>query len=545
MPEPLSVEQLRDQLKKLGYLSHGIERWFALDPWRSRTFWSELLVIASKVGAAMSLALTIPILSVMLLRNRPMEGVDLVALGLSYMAFSFAAVFVIVLLAALFMRVRPRTPIEHPRVLLAISIALSALLCAGPVAWWLGFHSPALLLERLAFLSLLLLSFLFGVTILAAALLSFSIHSTQQIPSVRHRRRMLPIAVVAVAIFISVWLLSLHSEIQSPARPQQIVIRPTGLRIAFLAVDGLSYEIFAAGKMASGLHILPCTPVAAPSAAERWATAGSGTEGRLHAVRAIEGVRSRLTGSVLQSVSTTDVLLRNVVPAFGFFRRAPIPPTVRRRDYVWEILASRGVSSFAVNWWVTDQKKSASLNSENQEHVFASAHQAGRPPAEEAAAIDRIALSRVAEAATKERRQFVTAFLPALDIILNRIGLDASARLTFSVGQLEAIDQAVSDLHGQGYEVILLGMPGDNQSGRGVIGSTIPLTSRPASALDVAPTLADLQGFPASSEMKGSSLLPESTQTRLPSFGAREQSSGSQHVDEEYYQSLKSLGYVQ
>ena len=79
----------------------------------------------------------------------------------------------------------------------------------------------------------LLLAFLFGVTLLTAALLSFSIHSTRQIPSVRHRRRMLPIAVVALAIFTAVSLLSFRSEPQTAARPQQIVIRPTGRRVAF------------------------------------------------------------------------------------------------------------------------------------------------------------------------------------------------------------------------------------------------------------------------------------------------------------------------
>ena len=102
----------------------------------------------------------------------------------------------------------------------------------------------------------------------------------------------------------------------------------------------------------------------------------------------------------------------------------------------------------------------------------------------------------------------------------------------------------MSDLHSRGYDVVTLGMPGDLQSGRGLIASTIPLAAQRASALDVAPTLADLEGFPASDEMKGHSLLPGSTQTRLPSFGARETANTSPHVDEEYYESLKSLGYI-
>ena len=44
------VESLRTQLRERGYLTHGIERWFALDPWSSRAFWLELITLALKAA---------------------------------------------------------------------------------------------------------------------------------------------------------------------------------------------------------------------------------------------------------------------------------------------------------------------------------------------------------------------------------------------------------------------------------------------------------------------------------------------------------------
>jgi len=55
MPAVESVDQLREQLKNLGYLSHGIERWFARDPWSSRTFWQELVLVAAKAATLIAL----------------------------------------------------------------------------------------------------------------------------------------------------------------------------------------------------------------------------------------------------------------------------------------------------------------------------------------------------------------------------------------------------------------------------------------------------------------------------------------------------------
>ena len=67
MPDP-SVDLLRQQLRDRGYLSHGIERWFALDPWSSRTFWLELAIVALKAALVVALFGILPPTAVMLFR---------------------------------------------------------------------------------------------------------------------------------------------------------------------------------------------------------------------------------------------------------------------------------------------------------------------------------------------------------------------------------------------------------------------------------------------------------------------------------------------
>ena len=89
------------------------------------------------------------------------------------------------------------------------------------------------------------------------------------------------------------------------------------------------------------------------------------------------------------------------------------------------------------------------------------------------------------------------------------------------------------------YEVVLVGMPGEGQRGSAVMASTIPLRAK--SAWDVAPALLSLLGFPASAEMPGGPPGP-----RIATYGPRAaDATASGSVNEEYYQNLKSLGYIQ
>jgi hypothetical protein len=173
-----------------------------------------------------------------------------------------------------------------------------------------------------------------------------------------------------------------------------------------------------------------------------------------------------------------------------------------------------------VNWWTTDSQAS----------IFAAAKG-------DAAAVDAAAAAQLLSGVKRESPRFATVYLPALDILLNRLPLDPSARLAASVGVLDRIAATVAVLRGRGYDVVLVGLPGDGQGGRAVVAGL-----KDAAPIDVAPTLCTLEGFPPSAEMPGRALAGDVP--RIPSYGARQTAAANMKVDQEYYENLKSLGYI-
>lgn len=512
-----SVDLLRQQLRDRGYLSHGIERWFALDPWSSRTFWLELAVVALKAALVIALFGILPPTAVMLFRNHPLSPIEVAALALIYGATWLAVVFTFIVLIALVLKLRPALAVDTPRALLVISLIAAALLTALFGIWWSRFATPPTLPELLTGIGLTIVFFLMSTIVVSAALLSFSIYELKRVPAIHQHSRTVPMTVAAVVMLALLFIPAQEKSIGQ--EPVQVVTTPSTRRIALVAVDGLTFEIFASRADLERAFVTErsIVPVDGASTTERWASAGTGVPTRIHGVRAIEGIRFRGGSHIIQTISDADVPIRT------FGTRQPLPPTVRRRDFVWEVFEHRGMQVLAVNWWTSSEGVT-------QQTVFAQAK--GDP-----LAVDAIA----ARDALGTNAQFVTVYLPALDVILNRLPLDRSAQLAQSVRALDHLSQTLAALKSRGYDVILIGMPGDHQTGRAVLASTVTISAG-KSAYDVAPTLCALLGFPASNEMPGASLAGDVP--RITTYGIRTGSSTSTKVDEEYYENLKSLGYI-
>jgi hypothetical protein len=261
-------------------------------------------------------------------------------------------------------------------------------------------------------------------------------------------------------------------------------------------------------------------------------------------VHAIEGVRLRGSERLVQSVSRFDVVMRNVAEWLSMAQREPLPPSIRRRAYVWETIASRGIRAASVNWWTTQESSSPVLTTVAQESIFARATR-GRSAVEAAGTIDVLAIAATKSIAAGEGLRFVAVYLPALDIYLNRLHVDPGTELAALVRSAEAIETAVEDLRRDGFDVVLAGMPAEEQPGAAVLATDGSLELRGATLLDLAPTLCDLFGFPRSAEMPGRSLVPQSAQPVIPTFGERQTSQSALPVDEEYYKGLRALGYIQ
>ena len=524
-------EDLRNQLRQRGYLSHGIERWFALDPWSSRAFWAELATVAAKAATLIAVFGSLPCVAIMLARNRPLSAVETFELFVIYAVAWFVIGFIVVTGVALLLKIRPELTIDTPRGLLAISIATSVLLLVPLAWWWYEFDSVASTAELAVGGALVVIFFLVATIVVSAALLSFTIYELQRIPAIHQRPRSVPLAVAAALLVALLFVPAYAMPERRAAPPQQVVTAPSKRHVALVAIDGLSDDILRSRPdfTREFTMIEPLRSIGGHSTTERWATVGTGVPASLHGVRAVEGVRLAAGSHVLQSVSRADLVLR----AVG--QRQPLPPTTRRRDYVWEIFAGRGVPSLSVNWWTTSDVRTGALTSIGQQTIFANAKS-------NALAVDVIAIQRFKSELNASRPQFATIYLPALDVILNRVAAEPSARLAESIRALDGALALVRELRTRGYVVLLIGLPGEAQSGRGVFGTSMNIRAA-TSPLDVAPTICALIGFPASAEMEGTSLVDE-TGPRIASYGSRSSTESSTKLNQEYYESLRSLGYI-
>ncbi|HEY0160645.1 MAG TPA: alkaline phosphatase family protein [Thermoanaerobaculia bacterium] len=526
------VESLRNQLRERGYLTHGIERWFALDPWSSRAFWQELATVALKAAVLLAVFGALPFAAVMVFRNYPLNALETLGLFLTYAAAWLVFAFAVVVAIALILKVRPALPIEGPRALLAISFAAGALLVAPFAIWWYRFDTAPPLTELIVGVILAVIFFLVATIVVSAALLSFSIYELQRVPAIHQKRRGAPMAVAAAAL-IALLFVPAYAERERFELEPMVVTTPTTANVAFIAVDGLTYDIYRSRpdivrEMPFELQI---SAIRGDSTTERWASVGTGVRTEHHGVRAIEGVRFRGGRHVLQRISQADFILMTIAPALGIARREPLPPTVRRRDYIWEIFAERGVPSIAVNWWASASSNEAGLHVVGPETIFSDARG-------DALRVDSLATIAFVKELDTHRPRFATVYLPALDVILNRQQTDQSTQLASSLRALENLRNLLRITKRRGYDVVLVGMPGEGQLGSAVMASTRRLDAH--MAWDVAPLLLENLGFPASKEMPGGT-----AQQRIATYGPRATAGATQQLNDEYYENLKSLGYIQ
>jgi hypothetical protein len=541
-----SVDDLRRELRERGYLSHAIERWFAHDPFTvgrsSRAFWLELATVAAKAALLIALFAIVPLVAIMLFRNHPLSAGETLAMSLFYGVTGFAISFLLLVTIALVLKLRPTIVIDTPRALLAISFAAAALLAAPIAFWWYRFPTTPSWPELLTGIATMAAFFLITTIAVSAALLSFSIYELQRVPAIHQKPRGVAMTIAASILIAFLFLPTFAGQdARTSAPPLQVVTTPTNRTVTLIAVDGLTWELGRERLSRLGLFstIASIAPMPGASATERWASVGTGVPAALHGVRAVDGVRFRGGRHLLQSVSAVDFVLRNVAEAAGLASREPLPPTVRRRDYVWEIFAARSLSAVAVNWWTTADVRNGALDEISQKPVFAAASTPRATAEIEAMRVDDIASGRVIAEWQRERPRFTTVYLPALDIILNRLALDPPTQLAASVRALENLDRTILRMRGN---LIVIGLPGDGQRGHGIIASQLPMDSRPRSAFDLAPTLCALLGFPASDEMPGRSMI--GNDARISTYGPRITIAAPAKLNDEYYENLRSLGYI-
>lgn len=567
-PPLASVETVREELRRLGYLDSGLDRFVlraAGGESPLRASWRASLRVGLLGGTLAAGALLL--LAVGLDRRLLAEPRDLLlllvylwaALGLA----SGGVAWLAGLIAAWAARRLGRAPgAGLPRNLgLAVGVAVLVYLAL----WWRshgagatpGVHAAALGIALALCAALGRFASLAAVAVLSAG--GAAPHLPQASLS---RRHMLPLlAAAALAIGGGVALASYVGN-GTPSAPDYAVV-PTGLRVRVVGIDGLeagmAEQMLARGAMphlgtllARGARArLVAEPERVPAIV--WTTIATGRGPEAHGIRAA-GVR-RLPGMrtpVPQAENRLVAALGATADLLRITRAQPPTSVLRSVKTFWNVASDKGLRVGVVNWWATWPADAVNGYVVSDRAVFkldkggapdrevyppelfetlrALLPPAGAEPTEAVARARRLDLFH-SDAARRLRGgrppDLEALYLPGLDIVTTQeLGEAPMADLASLDRRLDAVRAyyafadgliagAAEDL-GAGDVLVLVGDPGRlARSGATPAEGLLVLAGGPVvaagdlgrvSSRDVAPTVLHLVGLPVSGELDGRAL---------------------------------------
>jgi hypothetical protein len=604
-----SVDQVRDELRRLGYLEHGVDR-FVLGGAGSTSAARASARAATRVGVLGGLlfgaALTLAAAGLdPRLRSEPRDLLVLsIYLVLALALVTALATFLGGLAAAGWARRRQRRP--GPTVSRNVGLALG-IAGLGYVALWWRAHAWA------APLWTQVLSLALGVALCAAlgrfgALASVAVLTAggmgDRLPEASlSRRRMVPLLAAAALLLGGAVAAAAYLSGTSAVAAPDFAVVPTGLQVRVLGIDGLDRrmadQMIARGEMpylqallAGGAHaVLRAEPEQVPAIV--WTTIATGRGPEAHGIHST-GAR-RLPGMRMPMPITGDDpfarALRSATDVLRLGRAQPATSVLRGAKTFWNVASEKGLRVGVVNWWATwpadavngyvvteralfKLEKGGSFEGETAPpEVFDRLRPLAARATEKPRGIDEFALA-AARALSGSRPPDVEAiYLPGLDIAtMQQVGEGGGADLAGLDARLDAVRayyRFADGLIGQAVDgmaasdvLVLVGDPGRmaRRSGtaegllavRGAIvraGDLGTVTER-----DIAPTVLHLAGLPKSGELEGRVLedaLSPAFRAAHPvrtvtSYGRRFAGRPAESAfDRDMLEQLRSLGYVQ
>jgi hypothetical protein len=566
-PPLASVDSVREELRRLGYLDSGIDR-FVLGAAGGESPLRASLRAALRVGllggtlAAGALAL----LAVGLDRRLLLEPRDL-ALLLAYLwvALGLAtggAAWLAGLAAAWAARRLGRPPAPGlPRNLgLAVGVAVLAYLAL----WWRSHGAGAAPAVHAAALAVgLALSVALGrfASLAAVAVLSAGGAAPRLPQASLSRRHLLPLLAGATLAIAAGVTLAAHLGRRAPLAPDYAVV-PTGLRVCVVGIDGLeagmAEQMLARGAMprlatlfALGARArLRAEPERVPAIV--WTTIATGRGPEAHGIRAA-GVR-RLPGMrtpVPQAESRLVSALGAATDLLRITRAQPLTSVLRSVKTFWNVASDKGLRVGVVNWWATWPADAVNGYVVSDRAVFklekggASEHEVHPPelfealrallpppegpdagPAARARRLDRFHIAAARRLRDGAPPDIEALYLPGLDIVTaHELGEAPMADLASLDRRLDAVrayyafaDELIGGAAaglGPRDVLVLVGDPGRlARSGTAPAEGLLVLAGGPVVAIDlgrvssrdVAPTVLHLVGLPVSRELDGLAL---------------------------------------
>lgn len=365
-----SVDEVREELRRLGYLERGLDRFVLGAVGKSPLRAS--LGAAGRVGlvGGILFGLAATLAAGGLDRRLLAEPQDLLVLGV-YLVLAFAVLTGVVALAGGLFATWARRVGRRPGPNLARNVGLGVALVAVIylALWWRSHLSGARIPAQVTALGLgLLLSLALGrfASLAVVGVLSAGGVGDRLPPASLSRRRVLPLVLGAGAVFAGVVgftpLLSPSGGLQAP----DYAVVPTGLRVRVLALDGLERRMAEsligggemptlAALMARGARArLLAEPERVPAIV--WTTVATGRGPEAHGIRSartrrITGLRTPVSLDGAQSsfasalASATDLL--------RLTRPEPPSAVLRSVKAFWNVASDKGLRVGVVNWWAT------------------------------------------------------------------------------------------------------------------------------------------------------------------------------------------------
>lgn len=383
-PRPsVPVEDLREQLRALGYLDARVDR-FVLGRASSGSAGALAFAASVRIGALAG-ALLGPAAAVGLSARLPglvTSLTDAIVLACYLAALLGAGSALLAFVATLAAGALARRAVAHPdfpararRAAALAGLTVAAACLVYLTLWWrattlagvamtsapMGSTVVQVLVLAIAVAISVLIGHGVTVTVLATLVRFGLAQSLRRGLPMSSWRVLLPVSAVALVGAFSLLVVSAPAD-SSAAAPPPLAVVPTGLRVVVIAIDGVDvatlHRLNAAGATPTLAALT--TQARAPLAndvdrdpARVWTTIATAQPPERHGIRALEarqvaGVEGRLRSEspALSLLTAATDVLRLTRPAIASSQERVLPA-------YWEVAAAAGLRTAVIHWWAT------------------------------------------------------------------------------------------------------------------------------------------------------------------------------------------------
>lgn len=363
------LDRVRSELRRLGYLDHGFERFLLQDALRPRAPLRTVLRLTAKVallaGVVSALALALALVAANGgFSSSSRSPLDVAALFLHLFppicvvsGLGFLALCGVLLLVL---------RLYHVRRIEAVSLAAAAAAGAAALGFMLAAARDLVLEGHRPLLIVLGLAAPLAVTVLVRliyqGLLTLAIRFTDATPHTRlFSRRGLGLGILAAAFLLTVpAVLSARRE---PIPPPPTLPTSPGDRVLLLGIDGvlpqeLDYllavgDLPTFGRLArEGGRVFRYEREAEPPASF-WTAVATGISAPDHGVNALDSFRPLGVETPLARNGPLRLWWSQIEVPLGLAEYRPVLANRRRAFTLWELASRGGSPVLAVNWWGT------------------------------------------------------------------------------------------------------------------------------------------------------------------------------------------------